>query len=270
MLILFTVKIMPVTSNPFWIGFISTRSSTHWAEAENFGWPFIVRLAGLHGGKSMIRVSGVEDYSALHVFPFDGRDFYLTQYVDCRDSEGFHQRQRLIVVDGKAVLRGALYDENWKVHGASRSFMLTRENWEADRERSRMFESEVIPRLDPAIAEITRRLKLELYGIDCKLDADGTMLVFEANANMNMLTNDHPEMNDRMSMIKDHILAKLKLTNIRYAGRQSRLQYYIGFSQQYTDKHLVEQFNATLLDLYRQGVAQAILKTYNMEPVEVQ
>ena len=52
------------------------------AEAEKFGWPFIVRLAGLHGGKSMIRVSGPEDYSSLHVFPFDGRDFYLTEYVD--------------------------------------------------------------------------------------------------------------------------------------------------------------------------------------------
>jgi glutathione synthase/RimK-type ligase-like ATP-grasp enzyme len=179
------------------------------AEAEHFGWPFIVRLAGLHGGKSMIRVTGPEDYSSLHIFPFDGRDFYLTQYVDSRNTEGFYQRQRLIVIDGKAVLRGALYDEDWKVHGASRSFMLGRENWEVDRERSRLFESEVIPRLGPAIAEITRRLKLELYGIDCNMHTDGTMLIFEANANMNILTNDHPQMNDRMSMIRDHILAML-------------------------------------------------------------
>lgn len=66
------------------------------------------------------------------------------------------------------------------------------------------------------------------------------------------------------------LLAKLKLTNIRYAGMQRRLKYYVGFSQQYTDKTLVDQFNETLLDLYRRGVAQAILKTYNMEPVEVQ
>jgi ABC-type amino acid transport substrate-binding protein len=48
---------------------------------------------------------------------------------------------------------------------------------------------------------------------------------------------------------------------------QRRLQYFIGFSQAHTDKKLVDQFNATLVDLYRRGVAQAILKTYNMEPV---
>ncbi len=65
------------------------------------------------------------------------------------------------------------------------------------------------------------------------------------------------------------LIAKLKLQNIRYAGMQRRLKYYIGFSQQYTDKKLVDQFNETLLDLYRRGVAQTILKTYKMEPVEV-
>ncbi len=65
------------------------------------------------------------------------------------------------------------------------------------------------------------------------------------------------------------LIAKLKLNNIRYAGMQRRLKYYIGFSQQYTDKKLVDQFNETLLDLYRRGVAQTILKTYKMEPVEV-
>jgi polar amino acid transport system substrate-binding protein len=63
------------------------------------------------------------------------------------------------------------------------------------------------------------------------------------------------------------LIAKLKLNNIRYAGMQRRLKYYIGFSQTHTDKKLVDQFNATLVDFYRRGVAQAILKTYNMEPV---
>lgn len=65
------------------------------------------------------------------------------------------------------------------------------------------------------------------------------------------------------------LIAKLNLDNIRYAGMQRRLKYYIGFSQQYTDKKLVDQFNQTLLDLYRNGAAQAILKSHNMEPVAV-
>jgi hypothetical protein len=113
-------------------------------------------------------------------------------------------------------LRGSLYDESWKVHGASRSFMLRRETWEDDRRRSNWLEKEVIPPLIPAVKEITRRLQLEYYGIDCSLDPDGGMLLFEANANMNILTNDHPELNERMRRIERCIQKMLT----RYSGER--------------------------------------------------
>jgi glutathione synthase/RimK-type ligase-like ATP-grasp enzyme len=67
-----------------------------------------------------------------------------------------------------------------------------------------------------AIQEITKRLDLEFYGIDCSLDRDGKMLLFEANANMNILTNDHPQMNERMDMIKGKIHAMLA----RHSGEE--------------------------------------------------
>jgi glutathione synthase/RimK-type ligase-like ATP-grasp enzyme len=186
------------------------------AESEDFGWPFIIRVAGDHGGKSMTRVTCPEDRPALHAYPFDGRDFYLTEYVDCKNEAGFYHRERLIVINGEPVLRGSLYDQDWMVHGASRSFMLTQESWEEEYARAATLENEVIPRAEPAIREITKRLGLELYGIDCSLNPDGTMIVFEANANMNFMTNSHPQMNERMDMIKDRLHALL----VRYSGEQ--------------------------------------------------
>jgi hypothetical protein len=81
-------------------------------------------------------VDGREDYQALHAYPFDGREFYLTEFAECRDNEGFYQRQRLVVIDGEPVLRGSLYDQDWKVHGASRLFMMEQESWDDDRARS--------------------------------------------------------------------------------------------------------------------------------------
>lgn len=66
------------------------------------------------------------------------------------------------------------------------------------------------------------------------------------------------------------MIAKLNLKNIRYAGLHKKLKYYIGFSQQYTDKKIVDQFNATFLDLHKRGVIQNILKKYNMEPAEIE
>jgi len=175
------------------------------AAAENIDPPFIVRIAGDHGGRSMTRIEGPQDRDRLHAYPFDGRDFYLTEFVDSRESGPFYHRQRLVVIDGEPLLRGSLYDEHWKVHGASRRFMMARESWEEDRVRSAWLEQEVIPDLKGAVAEITERMKLEIYGIDCSLRPGGKMFIFEANANMNFLTNDHPEMSERVDMIRRRI-----------------------------------------------------------------
>jgi polar amino acid transport system substrate-binding protein len=61
------------------------------------------------------------------------------------------------------------------------------------------------------------------------------------------------------------VLRKLGITNVRYAGRQQTLKYYIGFSQKFTDKKLVDEFNATFRRLHKQGVVQQVLKTYKMD-----
>jgi polar amino acid transport system substrate-binding protein len=58
---------------------------------------------------------------------------------------------------------------------------------------------------------------------------------------------------------------KLGITNARYAGRQQILKYYIGFSQKFTEKKLVDQFNATFRTLHKQGVIQEILGRYRMD-----
>ena len=61
------------------------------------------------------------------------------------------------------------------------------------------------------------------------------------------------------------VMRRLGITNVRYSGRQQTLKYYIGFSQKFTDKKLVDEFNATFRRLHKQGVIQQLLKTYKMD-----
>lgn len=61
------------------------------------------------------------------------------------------------------------------------------------------------------------------------------------------------------------LIVRYALKNIRYTGTQSSLKYYIGFSQKFTDKKLVDQFNATFRDLHKRGVIQEILAKYKMD-----
>lgn len=63
------------------------------------------------------------------------------------------------------------------------------------------------------------------------------------------------------------IIHQANLKNIRYAGLQKQLKYYIGFSQEYTDKKIVDQFNATFKKLHKAGIIKKILAGYNMEAI---
>ena len=201
-----TVRFQPVSPNDVF----------QHAVVEKFEFPFIVRVAGEHAGKRIVLLRGPEDHDALHVFPFDGRDFYLTQYVDCKDQGGLYHKQRIAVIDSEPVLRHSLFNDHWKIHGNSRDFMIARESWAEDKRRMHWLDTEVIPELKPAIREISNRLKLEYFGLDGNVRPGGKMLVFEANANMNILHNPYPEMNDRLKVIHQKIQAMLS----KYSGEK--------------------------------------------------
>jgi polar amino acid transport system substrate-binding protein len=66
------------------------------------------------------------------------------------------------------------------------------------------------------------------------------------------------------------LIHKLGLKNIRYSGRQQSLKYYIGFSQKFTDKKLVDQFNATFRSLHKHGIIQEILAKYKMDAAQLE
>lgn len=186
------------------------------ANSAGFEFPFIARVAGEHHGKSMVRLDSPEDLDLLHALPFDGRDFYLTEFVDYRDDQGFYHKQRIVVVDGEPLLRHSLYTDHWMVHASAREFMMQRESWEDDIARFEHLSGEVIPSLRDVIDEISRRLKLEYYGIDCCLLPDGQMLVFEANANMNVLHSPNPAARYRVKAIEQKLYDLLT----RYSGEQ--------------------------------------------------
>jgi glutathione synthase/RimK-type ligase-like ATP-grasp enzyme len=186
------------------------------ARAEAFEFPFIVRVAGEHGGRRMVRIGTREDAAALHALPFDGRPFYLSQFVDCRDERGMYHKQRITFVDGRPLLRHALFSGDWNIHGRVRDFMLQHETWAMNFAREEALETRLMPGLAQAFSEIARRLQLEYFAMDCCIHPDGQMVLFEANANMNVLHNPFPEMNPRLQRLHAQLQAMLE----KYSGER--------------------------------------------------
>ena len=73
------------------------------------------------------------------------------------------------------------------------------------RQRRLAFDIELAPKIAKSVKEIHRRLKLDYFGIDCHIDSDGNTLLFEVNANMNVLFDPDDLLKDPVDNIKSGI-----------------------------------------------------------------
>ena len=204
---------IPHLTIPKTIRFTPTKPTEIYDEIErsSMGFPVILRTAGSHGGKTSMLIEGTKDIDKLHIYAYDGSDFYLTAYVDYVSDDGLYRKYRIAVIGGVPIFRHHLVSDTWMIHASSEQFMSTKKALMAESKAKRLsFDSETLPLIRPAIDEITNKLGLEYYGIDCSIDDNGNMLIFEVNANMNILYNPVKALDDQLNRIKRQIRLLIK------------------------------------------------------------
>ena len=127
----------------------------------------------------------------LKTIPWGGRELYVTQYVPYRDPKGMHTKLRLVVVGEEIFLRHVISADDWHVHAQDRSA----DALQNEQAALAHFDARLLPAIRGRVVEISRRLRLDYFGIDCALTESGGLLLFEANAAMNNLLNTEPRPN---------------------------------------------------------------------------
>jgi len=157
-------------------------------EKEDFEFPVIFRQAGDHGGTNTILIK--DDTESFYAFPLDGRDYYLTQFVETME-DSIYTKYRLVVVDGEVFIRHVIFSDSCIMHSECRKYM--EENKKYQRQEIKILKSfnvKIKPKIKVVIEEIYQRLELDYFGIDCAIDKNFNIILFEANANMNILINN--------------------------------------------------------------------------------
>jgi tetratricopeptide (TPR) repeat protein len=145
--------------------------------------PMLVRVAGKHGGDDFAKVdswAGVTDFVASTAAAL----YYLIEYIDYRSLDGYFRKYRVIFIDDEIFPYHLAIHDDWKVHHFRTE--MDKHAWMRQEEAaflddmSRVFDS----RLQDALHRIARTIGLDYGGVDCGLDREGRIVVFEANASM--------------------------------------------------------------------------------------
>jgi tetratricopeptide (TPR) repeat protein len=151
--------------------------------------PVIVREPGVHMGRGMHRIDDRAAYERARVRD----DAIAIDYVETRSTDGAWRKYRVMCLGGALFPLHLAIAHRWNVHYFSSAM------WEnaAYRAEEAAFLREPIgaigARAWAALERICAVLALDYAGIDFSLDAEGRVVVFEANAAMAVLPPDRDE-----------------------------------------------------------------------------
>ena len=153
--------------------------------------PIILRPVDSHAGRGLARI---EDNAAIEPYlaEQDGDDFFISRFVDYSGSDGLYRKYRIVFIGGRPFAVHMAIADDWKVWylNANMEFDEAKRTEEASFMQN--FDHDFATRHAIAFAELTERVDLDYFGIDCAETKDGRLLVFEAETALIVHDMDPP------------------------------------------------------------------------------
>ena len=157
--------------------------------ARGLGFPLLLRSPGFHTGRHFARVESADDLGGV-VAALPGPALMAIQYLDARGPDGFARKHRVMMIGGNLYPMHLAIAADWKVHYATAAM---RDHPGFQAEEARFLEAmpdALGERAMTALRAIQAALGLDYAGADFALGPDGEVLLFEANATMNIIPPD--------------------------------------------------------------------------------
>jgi glutathione synthase/RimK-type ligase-like ATP-grasp enzyme len=151
--------------------------------ADGFPYPHIVRPVGSHGGHGLERI-GDDAERAAYLAAQPAEQLYVAPFVDYRSADGLYRKYRIVFVDGEPLPCHLAISRHWMVHYYNSP--MGEHAWMRDEEHAFM--------ADLGSVFHGELLALDYVGIDCGIDRDGKLLIFEADNALIVHLLDDPVM----------------------------------------------------------------------------
>jgi hypothetical protein len=177
--------------------------------ARGFTFPLLLRSPGHHAGDHfavVITPDALADVAAT----LPGRELLAIEYLDARGVDGDVRKYRVVSVDGRLYPVHLAIAPQWKVHYFSAE-MTDRPDHRAE---EAVFLEDMVSVVGQAglrgLEAICATMGLDYAGVDFGVGADGTILVFEANATMAVYPPDAGETWGYRRRAVDRVIAAVR------------------------------------------------------------
>ncbi len=163
-------------------------SKSAWQEvASNYGFsfPFLLRAPGFHTGRYFQLVSNENELLAA-VKSMPGNTLLMIQYLETVELDGSLRKYRVMMIDGKLYPAHLAISHQWKIHYFSSDMFDNADFRKEEAEFLRNMERTLGPKAFNALGDICKELALDYAGADFGLDKEGNLVLFEADATMNI------------------------------------------------------------------------------------
>jgi hypothetical protein len=148
-----------------------------------FSFPLLLRSPGFHTGLHFVRVESPQElHASLSTLP--GDKLSVIEFLDARGADGHSRKYRVMIIDGKLYPAHLAISRDWKVHYFSAAMADFPEHRAEDREFLGNMAGALGSRVMEGLRHIQEHLKLDYGGIDFSVGPGGEILLFEANATM--------------------------------------------------------------------------------------
>jgi len=145
--------------------------------------PIIVRPVGSHAGHGLEKLDAPAALAG-YLAAAPELEFSITRFIDYSSADGQFRKYRIAVIDGQAFACHMAISSHWMVHYLNAGMTESAEKRAEEARFMDTFEQAFASRHAAALAEMTARLGLEYYGIDCAETPDGQLLIFEVDTAM--------------------------------------------------------------------------------------
>jgi glutathione synthase/RimK-type ligase-like ATP-grasp enzyme len=162
---------------------LAGQEAVSWLSDHGFTFPLLLRSPGYHTGRNFVLVEGAADLAGA-VAELPGEELLVIEYLDARGKDGNARKYRVMMIGGKIFPLHLAISRNWKVHYFTSDMAEKSDHRSEEMAFLENMDAVIGGRAMAALRAICDTLSLDYGGVDFGVNADGDLLLFEANATM--------------------------------------------------------------------------------------